>query len=187
MRKLLISGLPELFLLTLAFMLGDGGRFSSILAAALFHELGHIIAAFLLGAGLKLCRTEISGVSLKYDFSSISPLREAAVCLAGPAAGIAIFLISYKNGSTAYFAGASAALSLFNLLPISYLDGGCALSAFLSMMLSPDTVWRITRTLSSVITILLWCAAVLLMFRTKGDISVAAVSIYLLYRLFSDA
>lgn len=172
--------------MSLAFMLGDGGRFSAILAAALVHELGHAVAAAILGAGLKLCRTEISGISLKYDFTRVSPLREAAVCLAGPAVGIAIFIIGYRNGSTSYFAGASAVLSLFNLLPISYLDGGCALSAVLSMLLSPDTVWHITRALSIMFTVLLWCAAVFLMLRTNGDISVTAVSIYLLYRLFSE-
>ena len=186
MTRLLISGIPELFLLSLAFMLGDSGRFSAILAAALVHELGHVIVATLLGAGLKLYRTEISGVSLKYDFTRISPLREAAVCLAGPALGIAVFLISYRNGSTSHFAGASAALSLFNLLPVSYLDGGCPLSAALSMILSPDTVWRISRILSVLFTVLLWCAAVFLMLRTNGDISAFAVSIYLLYRLFSE-
>lgn len=186
MRRILISGLPELFLLALAFMLGDGGRFAAIMAAALLHELGHIIAAALLGTGLRFCRTEVSGISLKYDFSTVSPLREAAVCLAGPALGIAVFLISYRNGSTAYFAGASAALAIFNLLPISYLDGGCALSAILSAILPPDTVWRICRVLSLFFTAVLWCASVFLMLRTKGDLSVMAVSIYILYRLFSE-
>lgn len=186
MKGLLLSGIPELFLLSLAFILGDGGRCAAILAAALIHEFGHIIAAILLGVKLRLCRTGLSGISFRYDFSLTSPAREIAVCLAGPLSGIAVLYICYIRGTVSYFAGASAALSLFNLLPISYLDGGCALSAFLSLFLSPDTVWRICRVLSVSFTLVLWCAAVFLMLRIGGDISVMTAAVYLLYRLFSE-
>ena len=186
MSGILLSGIPELFLLSLAFMLGDGDRFAAILAAALIHESGHIIAAAIFGAKMRLCRTGISGISLRYDFSLIPLWKEAVVCLAGPISGLGIFIISYINGSVSYFAGASAALSLFNLLPISYLDGGGVVSAMLSMILPPDTVWRICRCLSLVFTMLLWCVSVFLLVRANGDISVMAAAIYLLYRLFSD-
>lgn len=186
MTGLLLSGIPELFLLSLAFMWGDGERYAAILFAALIHELGHIIAASLLGVKMRLCRTGVSGVSLKYDFSLISPVKEAVICIAGPLTGFLILFIYYKNGSISYFAGASAALAIFNLMPISYLDGGCFLSALLSVFMDPDTVWRISRVLSVVFTFILWCIAVFMMLRTGGDISVMAAAIYLLYRLFSE-
>lgn len=186
MTGLLLSGIPELFLLSLAFMAGDGGRYGAILLAALVHELGHVAVAKLLGARIRLCRTGISGVSLRYDFSLISPAREAVICLAGPLTGVVILLCAYRSGSMSYFAGASAALAVLNLLPISYLDGGCALSAMLSVILPPDAVWQICRALSVTFTLGLWCAAVVMMLRAGGDISVMAAAVYLLYRLFSE-
>lgn len=184
MRGLLFSGIPELFLLSLSFILGDGERFAAILLAALIHEAGHVIAAALLGVKLRLCRTGPAGIALRYDFSVVSHLREAAVCLAGPLLGALCFLCGFRSMS--YLAGASAALSLFNLLPISYLDGGCILSALLSSFLSPVNVWRICRVLSVLFTAALWCSAVYLMLVSGGDISAITVSVYLLYRLFSE-
>jgi len=182
----LISGIPELFFLALAFISGGGERFAAILAAALVHELGHICTAVMLGVKMKLCRTGIAGISIKYDFGVVSHFREAVICIAGPLTGLAVFFLCYKNGSTSYFAGASAALALFNLLPVSYLDGGCVLSALLSCILPPDTVWYVCRTLSVIFTLALWCTAVFVMLRCGGDISVMAVSIYLIYHLFSE-
>ncbi len=186
MKGFLLSGIPELFLLTLAFMLGGGSIYVSVFAAALIHELGHILSAALFGARIRFIKSEIAGISLRYDFSTLHPIAEAFICLAGPATGIIIFLIGYARGHASYFIGASAGLAFFNLLPISYLDGGSALSAILSVFLPPDTVWRICRILSSVFTFLLWIGAVFLIIRSDGDISVLAVSVYLLYRLFSE-
>ncbi len=186
MRGILLSGIPELFLLALGFMIGEGERLISILAAALIHEMGHIITARLLRIRLRFCRTGMAGISLKYDFSTVSHLKEAAVSIAGPLAGITVTLICRLSGSLSYFAGASAALAIFNLLPISYLDGGGALSAILSSFLPPDTAWKICRILSVIFTLALWCSAVFIMLRSGGDLSVIAVSVYLLYRLFSE-
>ncbi len=187
MRGIFLSGIPELFLLSLGFMLGEGDRLISILTAAAIHELGHIAVAFALRVKLKLCKTGFSGISLNYDFSAVHPLKEAAVCVAGPILGISVTIFCYAAGNHSYFAGASAALAIFNLLPISYLDGGCALAAFLSLIFAPDTVWHICRVLSVVFALVLWCLSVFLMLRANGDISAMAVSVYLLYRLFSEA
>jgi len=185
-RGLILSGIPELLLLAIVFIPGSGNEYLSVLAAAMIHESGHIITAALLGVKMKLCKTGIAGVSLKYDFSLVSPIKEATVCLAGPVIGVIVFLLGYKNNSVSYFAAASLGLTLFNLMPISFLDGGCALSAILSVFLSPNTVWRICRILSIIFTILLWCAAVMLLIQMNGDISVMAAAVYLLYRLFSE-
>lgn len=186
MKGLLLSGIPELIFITFAFMLGHGDKYVSVLMAALIHELGHICMAAILGVKMKFLKTGIVGISLKYHFTYTSPLKEAAVCLAGPLMGVVVFFLGFKNGAVSYFTAASLGLTVFNLLPISFLDGGCALSAVLSIFLSPDTVWKVCRVLSVIFTIILWCAAVMLMLHSNGDISAMTVSIYLLYRLFSE-
>lgn len=187
MRGFILSGIPELFLLALVFILGGGDRYASILAAAAIHELGHIIAAAILGVRMKLCRSGIAGVCLVYDFSVVSHLREAVICLSGPLAGIIVFFLGYRNGAVSYFAAASLGLTVFNLMPISFLDGGCALYAILSAFFMPETVWPICRTLSVIFTILMWITAVMLLLQMNGDISLMAAAVYLLYRLFSEA
>lgn len=168
-------------------MLGGGDEYISILAAAAIHELGHMISAAILGVKMKLCRSGMAGICLVYDFSVVSHLKEAVICLSGPLAGIIIFLLGYKNDSVSYFAAASLGLTVFNLMPISFLDGGCALSAILSSFFMPETVWIICRILSTIFTILMWITAVMLLLRVNGDISLMAAAVYLLYRLFSEA
>ena len=186
MRGLIVSGVPELLLVCLAFMMGDGDRYASILAAALVHELGHVLAAVILGVKMRFCRTGMAGVTLSYDFSVVSHGREVLVCLAGPAAGVAVFFLGYRSGASSYFAGASLGLTMFNLLPISFLDGGGVLSALLSMFLPADTVWIVCRTVSVIFTLVLWGGAVFLLVSIGGDISLIAAAVYLLYRLFSE-
>ena len=186
MKGILLSGIPELFILAAAFILGDGERLCAVFIAAVIHELGHMITAKMLGVKLRLCRADAAGISLKYDFSAVPHIKEAIISAAGPFLGLLSFFICYKTGYTSYFAGASAALSLFNLLPSSLLDGGCILSALLSYILPPDTVWRICRITSVISALFLWCTAVFVMLRTDGDMSVMIVSIYLIYRLFSE-
>jgi len=186
MKRLLLSGVPELFLLGGAFILGGGKKFFAVFAAAILHECGHMIAAFLLGARLRFCRAGIAGISLMYDVSLLSHIREAVICLVGPAVGLSVAILCRHQNSLQDFAAANTVLAIFNLLPVSCLDGGGALRALLSIKFSPDTVWRVCRVLSLVITFILWCLSVYILVQINGDISSAAVSIYLLYRLFSE-
>ena len=75
------------------------------LTAALVHEAGHAVMQAALPCGRFAC---------------------AAVSLAGPAAGFALTIAARACGGWR-LAGASALLSLFNLLPLPPLDGGMAL------------------------------------------------------------
>jgi stage IV sporulation protein FB len=186
MKILILSGIPELFLLGSAFILGGGERIFDIFTAALLHECGHMAAATLLGARLRFFRAGIAGLSLRYDVSLLSHIREALICPAGPAVGLTVVILCRRQNVLQDFAAANAALAIFNLLPVSCLDGGGFLRAILSVKFSPDTVWRVCRGVSFVITFLLWCLSVCILIHVKGDISSAAVSIYLLYRLFSE-
>ena len=136
MKAVMFSGVPELIMFAAVFALGGDGRFFAVFSAAIIHEAAHVAAAALAGVPLRLCRTGFAGAVLVYDTSCASLGAEAAICAAGPGVGLAVTAIGYAAGIRSYFVAANAALSIFNLLPVSYLDGGGILSSLLEMHLT---------------------------------------------------
>ncbi len=110
-----------LLMLALLLFFDSEGLLPSFLAAAAFHELGHVLALWATGG--KLRRLRLSAVGGRMDCVLPSGrLRCFAVHLAGPAANLAAFLLLRAAGAY-LFAGANFVLFGFNLLPVSPLDG----------------------------------------------------------------
>ena len=96
------------------------------LTAALVHEAGHAAVLYLAGGHLRQLTLTACGAVMQ----AVLPCGRfacAAVSLAGPAAGFALTIAARACGGWR-LAGASALLSLFNLLPLPPLDGGMALA-----------------------------------------------------------
>ena len=142
-----------------------------LLAAVLIHELGHIAAARLFGIPLVSFGIKTVGLSLAFDFSEAGYLCEAAVHSGGAAAGIisALLAVCLPLSFAKIYAGASLALALVNLLPIRSFDGGAILAAVLSEFFLPDTVWRITKAVSSLTVLLLWTAVLWIEMRVTAN------------------
>ena len=97
-----------------------------------FHELCHLMAARKLGlkTGGFYFLPFIGGISIVGKYQKLS--QQAKVVLAGPMGGGALACLTYllylMTGSHYQFLGFSAfcmaALNLFNLLPLSMMDGG---------------------------------------------------------------
>jgi len=93
----------------------------------LLHECGHILLLILSGGKLKGVSFGICGITLKAEYPP-SYFAKIMISLGGPLAGIICFLLCRNAGKTlALFADINLWLSLFNLLPISFLDGGSAM------------------------------------------------------------
>lgn len=113
----------------------------ALVSAIFVHELGHAVVALAHG-----CRVHEITLMFFGGYASISglpraPLRQAAISLAGPAAGILLWLaIPAPQGNGVSLAGfffAEAArmslfLSIFNLIPAIPLDGGNIFRAVLA-------------------------------------------------------
>jgi Zn-dependent protease len=134
-RKLSLSISAGAALLFSALYFFDGsGLFSAMLAAALAHETGHLLALRFCGARVTALRLDVLGLRMDYR-GALSHRREAVCALAGPAAGLlfaaAASRLGRQLGSEFLFcaAGVSLLLSAFNLLPALPLDGGTALMA----------------------------------------------------------
>lgn len=126
--KIEITGGFLLLVAGLYIFMGRVG-FGAVFAAVLAHELGHLAALAALGAGVECLRFEFSGLCIVSGglcrcgdvclCRGKRRLYTAAAALAGPAAGLV--LAAMTTGQTRQV---SLALSLFNLLPYSKLDGG---------------------------------------------------------------
>lgn len=143
--------------------------------------MGHFITARLINVPVISFSLRSMGAVFSFDFSGVGYLAECAVHLGGAAAGIFCAILGYLFFGTgsAFFCGVSLILSVINLIPVSGLDGGGALSCILSEFLLPDTVWRVTRWVSGVSLLILWGAVVWIELRVGANFGLLAFVIFL--------
>jgi len=154
-----------------------------LLFAVFLHECGHILFLFLTGGKLGGVQISLLGITInaKYPPSYVSRIL---ISLGGPLVGIVCFyLFRHTEGAYALFAEMSLALSLFNLLPISFLDGGCALEAFFLLFLSYQSATALSRAISLITTVLLWSISVYLFLFLNGSASLFWLSLWFFFSL----
>ena len=112
-------------------------------------------------------RGGIFGIRLAFDFSRSGWGREAAVHLAGPAAGLlaAALLCPFD----AAFSAVNAGLALANLLPFDGFDGGGALLCLLLSRTDPARASARAASAARLTRGLLWLAAVRLALLPEPD------------------
>ena len=115
------------------FFLGTGFALTAI-AAAMWHEAGHIAAISLCGGKVRCLRGQAWGMLLEYD-GQLSYGEEIVCALSGPAAS---FIGAAVSGTLCgllrwdwltLFSGISAIYGIFNLMPAGVADGGRAILA----------------------------------------------------------
>jgi len=121
-----------LLLLAVAVLVCEDGLLVCGLGAMLIHEAGHAAMLCISGGGLARLRLTLFGGVMEPAYPlCLSPAKEAAVCLAGPGANlltVPLFALAGSRSEWGYIlAGLSLSAGIFNLLPISGLDGGRAL------------------------------------------------------------
>lgn len=88
------------------------------------HEFGHLAVMKLMGIRVSEIKLYGAGISIISDGVDVLPrLKQALVYIAGPLANLV--LVTLFRGS---LRSLNLGLALFNLLPISYFDGGKLLS-----------------------------------------------------------
>ena len=143
-----------LLLLPLHWLLAAAG-------AAAFHELCHL-------AALKICGGQVTGFHIGVGGAVIrtGPLSagKALFCtLSGPLGGLLLLLFGRWFPPLAICAFVQ---SVYNLLPLTGLDGGHALALFLELILPPNTAQRICHVVEQFVLFLLillclYCALIL--------------------------
>ncbi len=159
--------------------------------AAAIHEAGHILAAKALHVPPSGASTLPFGLSLRYDFSGVSYAKEAAVCAAGAAANAAacavVPLIFHPPGTHAvFFIFTNISLALFNLLPVSPLDGSGILRALLCVFFEPRRADRIASWICAVFSVAFFVFTVYIQLRIGANLSLMFISVFLLYNAASN-
>lgn len=139
---------------------------AALLTAAAAHELGHVAAVWCTGRKLnRLTLTALGAeLTLEGESTSVSFLQELILSLSGPAANLLLAAALAVSGRFPLLLGANLLLGCFNLLPVSPLDGGCALFALLSWLTSLEWADRLISLISKgfSLAVVLWGAFFLL-------------------------
>lgn len=171
-----------LFFFMLSFLLLFNSKATLVvLLLSILHELGHIAALICCGGEIKLLKLSSFGmVMVPYD-NNLSLVQEIVFVLAGPAVNLAITLatLPFDNESVAQISALSFLLGAFNLIPVSSLDGGKALSNFLLLYFNEETVVKIMRGVTVVLLIVLAFVGLIMLKINHHNYSVLLIVVYL--------
>jgi stage IV sporulation protein FB len=157
------------------------------LLCAAFHEMGHIVTISalkvpvceinfkLFGINIKLRNNIMLGFKQEILIALSGCIANAVLCIGALIAINLNFYSFYAN----YIFVFSLILAGFNIIPITPLDGGRALSAFLCVHFQYNTVEKITNVLSFIFIVPLGAMGVILLFKTGYNFSLIAAAIYL--------
>lgn len=179
---------PFAAFVTLAIIADGSGIVFISLAAAVFHELGHLLC-------MRLCDCFPSNIKITlFDFSindNMSNSRSSRKDLFIYASGCAVnffagtfFSLISRVYPLAYFPSTASAVNfligIFNILPVCGLDGGNILHTVLNNFLPEKSCIIILKSISFVILILLFTVGIITVFNNSYNFSYIITACYLL-------
>lgn len=149
------------------------------------HELGHVIALIMCGAGIKAVKFTAFGVELEKRVAFAPGIaRETVVSLAGITANLlmalGLHLFAFRSMRMMFFISANLAVALFNLLPIGSLDGGEAARKLSEYFFMPRLAYILSRVFSFAALVPLFAAAFFLLLLPQRNFTLLLVCAYLL-------
>ena len=192
--KILRIGVIPAAILLLMLILQPSGIVLTSLGAAALHELGHMLAAALLGIPLRSLEIGTFGASLKVRGTLISYPKEFLLCLAGPMmnfiSAAVVMAVAEKWGGCGelgeWFASVSFMLGVLNLIPAEGFDGGRMLSVAVSSLFGPRASARLLSLTGFASIVVLWMLSVWLLIRYGISLSLFVFTLSLFYRLFVE-
>ena len=175
-----------LFCAVMCFMLviDRTGLIIPTLFSVFIHESGHLLAMWATDCQPKAIRLIPTSVQIVRGFS---PKRcgEAVITVCGPAANLVIFgtlfanYLIYQNFQSLTFAVLNLVIAIFNLLPVSGLDGGTLLTLIIAHFTDIYRAERIVRIITAVFAFVAFLLGVYLWVSGTLNISVFIVAVYL--------
>ncbi|MBO5701528.1 MAG: site-2 protease family protein [Clostridia bacterium] len=192
--KILRIGILPAIILILMLVFQPSGIVLSSLGAAVLHELGHMLAAAILGIPMRSLDVGMFGASLKVRGSLISYPKEFLLCAAGPAmnflSAIVVIILSERRGYfteiSEWFASVSLMLGVLNLIPAEGFDGGRMLSVAVTSLFGPRVSAKLLSFSTFMSILLLWMLSVWLLIRFGTSLSLFIFTLSLFYRLFIE-
>ena len=158
------------------------GMMSVSLLSIFLHELGHLIALYLLKlpprrVNFRLCGIEIVESRLYCGYSA-----QLAVAASGPMINILFGLIFLPFSNMSFAAIISATnivIGVFNLLPLSQLDGGEILYCIMSAIMTEHKCKIISRVIDIVFVLMLFITGVYIFSMPNHNPTLLITAVYL--------
>lgn len=156
-----------------------------LIFAVVMHEGGHLLVMWILDCSPKRVRLVPAALEITAAFGC-SRKKEIAVALAGPAVNLVLFFtlwfnfLAYKGEQTLIYALINLLICIFNMLPVTGLDGGTVLFSLLARRKTPERAALIMRVINLSLAAVLISAAVYLCFHGKVNISLFITALYLI-------
>lgn len=176
--------LPSLFWLLILFGLDKPSVAAATVLAALIHELGHELAAFLNKGYVLGIRTDLSGFRIKNTATS-SYLSDIILYSGGPlaniAAGLIILIIPFEaKDYPALFSTVNIMTAISNLLPIRGYDGFGILSSLIHLRSREDRFMPLLHNISFIFIIAFTFLSLYIVGRIGGSYWMAGLFLILL-------
>ncbi|MBQ6848248.1 MAG: M50 family metallopeptidase [Clostridia bacterium] len=154
------------------------------LFAVTMHELGHLFAMWLFESGPKSIRLIPASVQITRNIST-QYKNDIIIAIMGPIVNVVLFFtlyinyLTFKNSTVLSYALINLIVGVFNLIPVTGLDGGTALFSIIAKRGDVNkamlTLKIITLSIASAVLFL----AVSLTIRGQLNVSVYIVAIYI--------
>lgn len=151
-----------------------------LLCAVILHESGHLLCAKILKIEILSFDLSLLGARIKTK-RELSYFDEMIFALAGPLMGFLGFAFTFKIALAGIlhpfckdflfpFSMLSLCLSIFNLVPLSSLDGGRILKCLLSLIFPLDIAEKIMSFFSLLTLLSLWMLSVYMMLKIANGV-----------------
>jgi stage IV sporulation protein FB len=188
--------LDPLFLLLLPIIIicGDITEFFIIYLSIIFHELGHIYTAKMLGKKIYGIRLLAVGLNAYIDEDNCDSLDRILIFISGPLINIffiamSLLLKTYfkiEHEYMLFFISVNICLAIFNLLPVLPLDGGKILRELLARRIGLFMTSRYIKRLSIIVVIFLTPLGIIQFIGNNYNFSILAIGVYIFSTLKTE-
>ncbi|MBQ3150662.1 MAG: hypothetical protein IJB86_05395 [Clostridia bacterium] len=174
-------------LITLMMIYDKSGNAVHGVCAAFFHESGHLFALLISGDIPQKISVGIYGIRIeRYEKASVSYRTEAIIALSGPVFNLtAAAIMSFFDKDMSVPIRMNTAICLFNLLPLTPLDGGRALYYILCRLKGLDFAAKCSKVITVLGIIPLTVTGFLIFINNTSDYSLLLSSLYVSFALLS--
>ena len=165
----------------------DTEPLTAALIAAAVHEAGHLIAIKVLGVKKEKITVSACGMNIIYDGRYTPYFCDIIIAASGP---VLNFILAgacaaiYKETGSTYVSEVmifSAALAVFNLLPVKYFDGGKILYSVIAIILGPFPAERFISITGKLTALGILALGIFLFFESRYNFTLLLAAIWLLY------
>lgn len=177
------------FFIVITFMLifCDNETVLISLFSSVFHECGHLLAIIISGEKFEKAVFSASGMRIdRFPNAGLSFSKEIFIAISGVLVNFTLAFLSYAfyflSGVEVFFSvfSVNTVIGVFNIFPLSSLDGAVCLEFFLCRRIGEEKAKKILNLISVTVGAVLILFFSLTVFFRKVNLSLAVVIIYLL-------